>query len=88
MRREPTAFASLRELDSLPYSGYRKYKGNRTPPLLDDRKRGPDRTREIEAELQRLRRELDRFVTLIADSNAPKRVLEGISSREQRTEQL
>ncbi len=48
----------------------------------------PDRAQEMYAELQRLRRELDRFVALIASGNAPQRVLEEIAARERRAKEL
>ncbi len=43
---------------------------------------GPDRAKPLEAELQRLRGELDRFVALIIGGKAPERVLEEMATRE------
>jgi hypothetical protein len=56
--------------------------------ILAARRSAPDRPQEMEVELQRLRRELDRFVALIANGDAPKRVLEEIAARERREEEL
>jgi hypothetical protein len=56
--------------------------------VLAARRPAPDRAREIDVELQRLRRELDRFVALIANAKAPERVLEEIANRERRAKAL
>ncbi len=56
--------------------------------ILAARRTAPDRCKEIDAELKRLRRELDRFVSLIANDKAPERVLDEISGRECRLREL
>jgi len=56
--------------------------------LAERRRANPDRPREIEAELKRLRRELSRFTALIATGRAPKTVLAEIAAREARIEAL
>ena len=42
----------------------------------------PERSKEIDAELRRLHRELDRFMALIASGQAPERIVEEIKRRE------
>lgn len=44
--------------------------------------------REINLEINRLRREVDRFAALIAGGNAPNRVVEEIAKRESQIEEL
>ncbi len=52
--------------------------------VVDARRAAPDQLKQIEGELGRLNRELDRFMTLIAEGRAPERILAEISNREQR----
>ncbi len=49
---------------------------------------GPNRAKQLETELRRLRGELDRFIALIAGGKAPERVLEEIATRESRLKDL
>ena len=51
-------------------------------------KEDPDRPKRIEGELAKLRKELARFMNLIADGKAPDSVLEQISDRENRIKAL
>ena len=51
-------------------------------------KETPDKGRQLEAEANKLRRELDRFMHLIADGKAPDSVLAEIKRREQRLTEL
>ena len=51
-------------------------------------KRNPDKPRELEAEARGLRRELDRFMRLIADGKAPEAILAEIKRREDRLREL
>ena len=57
---------------------------------LDQERRhvNPDRPREIEAEIKKLKRELERFVALIAEGEAPRTILDEIRQREARIEAL
>lgn len=48
----------------------------------------PERSRQIDADLRSMRRELDHFVALIAGGNAPDRILEEIEGRERRIKTL
>ncbi len=50
--------------------------------LAERRRENPDRPRQIEAELKKLRKELARFVTVIAEGKAPKTLREEIAKRE------
>jgi hypothetical protein len=56
--------------------------------VLTARRTAPDRCKEIDVEIKRLRRELDRFVALIANERAPEQVLEEIADREHRAKKL
>ena len=55
---------------------------------VEARRAAPDQLKQIEAELRRLNRELDRFVSLIASGHMPPRVLEEISAREKQIREL
>ena len=48
----------------------------------------PDRSKRVKAEMQRIELELSRFMTLIADGNAPDRILEEVRYRERRRSEL
>lgn len=52
--------------------------------LLERRREQPDRARQADAELKRLRRELSKLVSLAARGAAPKTILHEIASREAR----
>lgn len=54
----------------------------------EQRRANPNRPQEIEAELRKLKSELDRFSELIANGKAPKTILEQIKGREARVELL
>jgi hypothetical protein len=56
--------------------------------VVEARRAAPDQLKRIETELRRLKRELDRFVSLIASGQAPQRVLEEISAREKQIRDL
>lgn len=56
--------------------------------ILAARRAAPDRTREINEELPILRREVDRFISLVANGKAPERVLEEIARRDGRIKDL
>ncbi len=61
------------------------YVAKRALQMIEEQRRArPDRPREIEGELKKLHRELDRFVTLVAEGNPPARVLAEIKGREAR----
>ena len=51
-------------------------------------KKNPNRPQELEAETRKLRRELNRFLRLIAEGKAPDSVLLEIQRREQRLKEL
>ena len=56
--------------------------------LIEAHRTAPDRSKAIEAELQRLNRELERFVALIASGDAPQRIVDEIKRRETRSNDL
>jgi|GEM_PF-1511985 len=59
-----------------------------THTIVKARRTAPDQLRRIETEIRRLKRELDRFVSLIASGQAPQRVLEEITAREKQVYEL
>ncbi len=56
--------------------------------VVEARRAAPDQLKRIETEIRRLKRELDRFVSLIASGQAPQRVLEEITARERQVRDL
>lgn len=56
--------------------------------VLAARRSAPDRRAQIEEDIKRLQRELDRFMAVIAAGQAPQSVLAEIVSREERTQAL
>ena len=56
--------------------------------VLKAHRTAPERSRALDADLRRLRRELDRFMALIASGNAPERILDEIRRREVDIEKL
>ncbi|MHB8565110.1 MAG: hypothetical protein ACYDDA_14495 [Acidiferrobacteraceae bacterium] len=56
--------------------------------VMDAQRAAPDPLKQIDGDLGRLIRELDRFMALIAIGRAPERVRGEISSREQRIRAL
>ena len=65
------------------------YVAERALQMIEEQRRArPDRPREIAAELKKIHREMDRFMVLVADGNAPARVLAEIKGREARIEVL
>jgi DNA repair exonuclease SbcCD ATPase subunit len=59
-----------------------------TEILLQRQAENPRRPQQIERELKKLRKELDRFMTLIASGNAPAAVMDQITRRETRIKTL
>ena len=56
--------------------------------LARRRRDNPERPQELEAELKKVRREVGRFMELVADGSAPRSVLAEIANRETRIEAL
>lgn len=56
--------------------------------VAQELRRNPHKPRELEAEARALRKELERFMRLIADGKAPDTVLAEVRRREERLEQL
>jgi DNA invertase Pin-like site-specific DNA recombinase len=56
--------------------------------VLRELRKHPEKPRELEAEARKLRKELQRFLSLIAEGKAPASVLVEIKRREQRLEEI
>ena len=68
---------------------YITYAVERAMALIAERRREqPDRPREIDAELTRVRRELRNLVEIVTSGRAPKTILEEIHAREVKAEEL
>jgi hypothetical protein len=51
-------------------------------------RKDPDKPRQLEAEARKVRKELDRFLRLVADGKAPESILVEIKRREERLTEL